>query len=525
MFFFNAEYWLMQIGGFVVPVQALAVRLPEQDLRFASYMKGDCKMMNCTINIEEKGRDKSVRRNIPLDFLYRFLSCFDIAGTIWVLYMVYRGLPLWQIGLIEGVFHVASFLFEVPSGALADLLGRKCVIVAGRICAAVSSLMMLGGRNIVHFMIAFVISAFGYNLNSGSEEALVYDSLKEEGREHAYQQTEGRLEVVMEIASAVGVFTGGVLAEHSFRWCYIAAFAVAVLSLLPSLFFREPGRDGERAADAQYDKTSDMWPDREERKEADVQSDIDERKIPDMLPGKKEQKAAEVQHDIVDGKISDMLSGKEIQRAANAQPEHNNKNRGWAVTLRTHARTCAGILRGNRAVRRVLLYYPALAAFEMVMFYYGQEFFSQMGLNKIGISVLLLINGAVSSVGAAGSAALTRKLGNRMRTAASLFVVLGYFLVVTCVLPVSAVGFWLVSLGGALLNPLQSAQLNALIPSAQRATIISMDSMMFSVFMIALFPLAGLLADAVGLQYAFLVDGILAAVIIFAAARMSFEQV
>lgn len=437
-------------------------------------------MMNCTINIEEKGRDKSVRRNIPLDFLYRFLSCFDIAGTIWVLYMVYRGLPLWQIGLIEGVFHVASFLFEVPSGALADLLGRKCVIVAGRICAAVSSLMMLGGRNIVHFMIAFVISAFGYNLNSGSEEALVYDSLKEEGREHAYQQTEGRLEVVMEIASAVGVFTGGVLAEHSFRWCYIAAFAVAVLSLLPVLFFREPGQDGERAA--------------------------------------------EVQHDIVDGKTTDMLSGKEKQRAADAQPEHDNENRGWAVTLRTHARTCAGILRGNRAVRRVLLYYPALAAFEMVMFYYGQEFFSQMGLNKIEISVLLLINGAVSSVGAAGSAALTRKLGNRMRTAASLFLVLGYFLVVTCVLPVSAVGFWLVSLGGALLNPLQSAQLNALIPSAQRATIISMDSMMFSVFMIALFPLAGLLADAVGLQYAFLVDGILAAVIIFAAARMSFEQ-
>lgn len=437
-------------------------------------------MMNCTINIEEKGRDKSVRRNIPLDFLYRFLSCFDIAGTIWLLYMVYRGLPLWQIGLIEGVFHVASFLFEVPSGALADLLGRKCVIVAGRICAAVSSLMMLGGRNIVHFMIAFVISAFGYNLNSGSEEALVYDSLKEEGREHAYQQTEGRLEVVMEIASAVGVFTGGVLAEHSFRWCYIAAFAVAVLSLLPVLFFREPGQDGERAA--------------------------------------------EVQHDIVDGKTTDMLSGKEKQRAADAQPEHDNENRGWAVTLRTHARTCAGILRGNRAVRRVLLYYPALAAFEMVMFYYGQEFFSQMGLNKIEISVLLLINGAVSSVGAAGSAALTRKLGNRMRTAASLFLVLGYFLVVTCVLPVSAVGFWLVSLGGALLNPLQSAQLNALIPSAQRATIISMDSMMFSVFMIALFPLAGLLADAVGLQYAFLVDGILAAVIIFAAARMSFEQ-
>ena len=55
----------------------------------------------------------------------------------------------------------------------------------------------------------------------------------------------------------------------------------------------------------------------------------------------------------------------------------------------------------------------------------------------------------------------------------------------------------------AMLYPVQSAQLNGLIPSAQRATLISVNSMFFSIGMILLFPLAGALADRLGLTRVF----------------------
>lgn len=86
--------------------------------------------------------------------------------------MVYKGLPLWQIGIVEGIFHICSFIFEVPSGAIADLFGCKNAIITGRILSILSAVVNLFANNIFIFSLSFVISALSYNLNSGSEEEL-----------------------------------------------------------------------------------------------------------------------------------------------------------------------------------------------------------------------------------------------------------------------------------------------------------------------------------------------------------------
>ena len=57
--------------------------------------------------------------------------------------------------------------------------------------------------------------------------------------------------------------------------------------------------------------------------------------------------------------------------------------------------------------------------------------------------------------------------------------------------------------------PFQSSVLNQMIPSEQRATLISINSMFFSIGMIILFPVAGFLADKFGLAQIFAVLGIL----------------
>lgn len=121
-----------------------------------------------------------------MDYIFSFCRNFDVASAVWVLYMGYRGLSLWQIGIVEGIFHMASFLFEVPSGALADLAGRKRVMILGRVSSMVSSVILLFSTELWQFILGFVIGALGYNLNSGSEEALVYDSLKHIGEEGRY---------------------------------------------------------------------------------------------------------------------------------------------------------------------------------------------------------------------------------------------------------------------------------------------------------------------------------------------------
>lgn len=67
--------------------------------------------------------------------------------------------------------------------------------------------------------------------------------------------------------------------------------------------------------------------------------------------------------------------------------------------------------------------------------------------------------------------------------------------------------FMEMSFFNALLYPLQSASLNKLTPSEQRATIISVGSMVTSVFMILLFPAMGWIADQSNLEWTFLLTG------------------
>ena len=70
-------------------------------------------------------------------------------------------------------------------------------------------------------------------------------------------------------------------------------------------------------------------------------------------------------------------------------------------------------------------------------------------------------------------------------------------------LVISVLGFAAVNFACSMLYPIQSAELNAKIPSGQRATLISVDSMIFSVAMMLFFPMCGFVADRMGLHLAF----------------------
>lgn len=177
-----------------------------------------------------------------------FITNLNMQSSIWVLYLAYCGLNLAQIGLLEGIYHATSILFEIPSGAVADLLGRKRSMVLSRICIAVSCMIMLFSRSFGLFALSFIIQALGNNFNSGSEEALVYNSMKYIGREEQYMGLYGRLNIILEVSQGIATVAGGILAEYSYFWCYGACVAIGLLSLLPVLLMTEApySRQGEK---------------------------------------------------------------------------------------------------------------------------------------------------------------------------------------------------------------------------------------------------------------------------------------
>lgn len=58
-------------------------------------------------------------------FLYTFLWKLNFTSTLWILYLIHIGWPLWQITPAEVAFHASALLAEVPTGAFADRHGWR----------------------------------------------------------------------------------------------------------------------------------------------------------------------------------------------------------------------------------------------------------------------------------------------------------------------------------------------------------------------------------------------------------------
>lgn len=371
-----------------------------------------------------------LKRNIRLDYISSFIANLNMQSSIWVLYLAYCGLSLAEIGLLEGIYHATSMICEIPSGAVADLLGRKRSMVLSRICIALSCIIMLLAGSFWGFALSFIIQALGNNFNSGSEEALVYDSMKALGQEEQYMGVYGRLNEVIEVSQGIATVAGGILAEYSWGWCYGACVIIAVLALLSVVPMTE-------------------------------------------APYASEEKRA-----------------------------------GIRETVAAHFRACAVVLKSDRRIAGIIVYYSVVFAAEALLFFYSQQYYAQLGYSKIQISLILLIVSVISCAGAVFSEKIFRKLGNKTALAATLGIGAGLLCYGFQNMVFAVIGFSIAGFCNSVLYPVHSELLNRLIPSEQRATLISVDSMFFSIGMILMFPLAGVMADQWGLTRVFVGIGL-----------------
>lgn len=142
------------------------------------------------------------------------------------------------VGLLETVFHIASFSFEIPTGIIADRLGRKVSLAIGRALAAVSATLTLYSRNWALLAASFAVSAISYTCHSGAFDALVYDSLPKEDKP-GFTRLIGGLNSTYLAGTAVAGGIAALLARFSLDWLYRAAIAIDVVAALVALALPE----------------------------------------------------------------------------------------------------------------------------------------------------------------------------------------------------------------------------------------------------------------------------------------------
>lgn len=183
---------------------------------------------------------KQLHRLLALEWV----GYFRPAGTIWVLLLAARGFSLAEIGLAEGVFHLVSLCGEVPSGVCADLLGRRRTLAASQLVLGLSAVTMLLSQGFGGVLAAMAFSALGYNLASGTREALAYDSLLEVGEEAGYLALSSRLNVVYRLSTAAATLCAGLTVLVGWRVGYAVDALLSLAGGLLALTLTEPALNG-----------------------------------------------------------------------------------------------------------------------------------------------------------------------------------------------------------------------------------------------------------------------------------------
>ena len=368
------------------------------------------------------------RKNIIVEYLFIIACNLDLTRGLWMIYLALRGFSLIELGIFESAFHITSFLMEVPTGAVADIWGRKASRLWGRVCFLGSLVIMFTAGSFFVQLLGFMVCAVGYNLESGAGDALVYDSLKLDGEASGYKKVAGRREFLYQASAIVAYVVGGYLATRDYSYIFIISIVLAVASILVGSLFSEPVS----------------------RKKEESQT-IEER------PSVRKQTALSIR-----------------------------------------------VVRERPRIAFLILFSEIIFAAIVTEYFYLQNYWKGNGFSEFQIGVIFAVSALTSGVFGLYTNRIEKRIGEH-GVLLSMPVLLIICLWGIALTPYHYLFYIMTGVIQGILSVAISDYINMLIPSGQRATILSFQSMAFSFIMIILFPLTGLLGDHISIRTAFIV--------------------
>ncbi|MBP6701624.1 MAG: MFS transporter [Halioglobus sp.] len=190
---------------------------------------------------------RSLHNNIRTIYLMGFCQSFMVVIPVFVPLLQGHGLSMSQVLQTQALFALTIALFEVPSGYLADIWGRRPVILVGSALNAVGFLSLLWADSFADFVVYEIILGVGFSLISGTDLALLYDTevyLRKEdlpGGAGAGKSL-SRLISVEAAASGLAGVAASLLLLWSMQGVIIAQACAGVLPVLLALFLVEVPR-------------------------------------------------------------------------------------------------------------------------------------------------------------------------------------------------------------------------------------------------------------------------------------------
>ena len=189
--------------------------------------------------------------NILLFYILTSGTNFWFVGSNWI-YFWTKYISYGFLGWVDGLAFAFSLFLEVPSGAIADIIGKKFTLLIAMFCGFIGTLLIATTTTSLQLTVGWFITQIAYSFYSGSAEALAYDSLPTINKEIIWEKVVTTAYTIESFSTALSTLIGGFLYYYWFRlpqffWSF--GFLIATIA---AIFIVEPKKDSYKFSLNQY---------------------------------------------------------------------------------------------------------------------------------------------------------------------------------------------------------------------------------------------------------------------------------
>jgi len=184
--------------------------------------------------------DMSFERNIGLLYVIGSLMWMRFFIPVLALFYIASRVPIEQFAIIMSAFSFVILIFEVPSGVIADIFGRKNILLISGFMYIIEVCILAFCDGFYLFLIAKIISGIGVSLSSGTNSALLYETLKKLKREDEHKRISGKLITITSISMAFVFVIGSALFDIHYKLPAYVSVPFITFGFILTFFLKEP---------------------------------------------------------------------------------------------------------------------------------------------------------------------------------------------------------------------------------------------------------------------------------------------
>jgi len=188
--------------------------------------------------------------NVKMLYIYKFIGqCLPIYAFYAILFLE-RGMSVTNVAVLIALWSAFTIVFEIPAGILADRWNRRNMLAIASVLQGLCFVIWFFSYTFFMFALGFVVWAIAGSFISGTEESLIYDNLKSDGREEDFTKVYGKAQFYANVGIIVGVLSAGLIAIFiNIEVIALISAAICLINVAFALQLREKNYYTERPDD------------------------------------------------------------------------------------------------------------------------------------------------------------------------------------------------------------------------------------------------------------------------------------